>query len=110
MRATLQAIKAKLRQRMHEPVNAVGAWLKRVVSGYYRYHAVPDNQRAYVALPRSVVRSVAVDAWPSQSAQPSELEAHSPDLRTMDTSSSYPASLSRACVLTPLIQGRSRVR
>jgi RNA-directed DNA polymerase len=43
MRVTLQAIKAKLRQRMHEPVNAVGGWLKRVVSGYYRYHAVPDN-------------------------------------------------------------------
>src|ERR1700688_3583850 len=41
MRATLHAIKAKLRLRMHEPVNAVGAWLKRVVSGYYRYHAVP---------------------------------------------------------------------
>ena len=46
MRATLHAIKAKLRQRLHEPVNAVGAWLKRVVSGYYRYHAVPENQRA----------------------------------------------------------------
>jgi RNA-directed DNA polymerase len=46
MRTTLHAIKAKLRQRMHEPVNAVGVWLKRVVSGYYRYHALPDNQRA----------------------------------------------------------------
>jgi RNA-directed DNA polymerase len=46
MRGTLHAIKAKLRQRMHEPVNAVGAWLKRVVGGYYRYHAVPENQRA----------------------------------------------------------------
>src|SRR5580704_8189247 len=46
MRATLRALKAKLRLRMHEPVNAVGVWLKRVVSGYYRYHAVPENQRA----------------------------------------------------------------
>ena len=46
MRATLHAIKAKLRQRMHEPVNEVGAWLKRVVSGYYQYHALPDNQQA----------------------------------------------------------------
>jgi RNA-directed DNA polymerase len=46
MRATMHAIKAKLRQRMHEPVNEVGAWLKRVVSGYYQYHALPDNQRA----------------------------------------------------------------
>ena len=25
---------------MHEPVAVVGAWLKRVVEGYYRYHAV----------------------------------------------------------------------
>src|SRR5271154_1287812 len=46
MQTTLRALKAKLRQRMHEPVSAVGAWLKRVVSGYYRYHAVPENQRA----------------------------------------------------------------
>ncbi len=28
---------------MHEPVALVGAWLKRVVEGYYRYHAVPGN-------------------------------------------------------------------
>ena len=46
MRATLQAIKAELRKRLHEPVNAVGQWLKRVVEGYYRYHAVPENLRA----------------------------------------------------------------
>jgi RNA-directed DNA polymerase len=46
MRATLHAIKAQLRQRLHEPVNAVGEWLKRVVDGYYRYHAVPENLRA----------------------------------------------------------------
>jgi RNA-directed DNA polymerase len=46
MRATLQVIKAKLRRRMHEPVSVVGKWLQRVVSGYYQYHAVPDNLRA----------------------------------------------------------------
>ena len=28
---------------MHEPAADVGAWLKRVVDGYYRYHAVPGN-------------------------------------------------------------------
>ena len=28
---------------MHEPVAIVGAWLKRVVAGYYQYHAVPGN-------------------------------------------------------------------
>jgi len=43
MRAKLQAIKQELRRKMHEPVAEVGAWLKRVVDGYYRYHAVPGN-------------------------------------------------------------------
>jgi hypothetical protein len=43
--------------------------------------------------PRVTPRSVAIDAWPSQSTQPSQLEAHTPDLRTMDTTSSSPASL-----------------
>ena len=43
MRARLLAIKLELRRKMHEPVAQVGAWLKRVVDGYYRYHAVPGN-------------------------------------------------------------------
>ena len=41
--AKLHAIKAELRRRMHEPVADVGAWLQKVVTGYYRYHAVPGN-------------------------------------------------------------------
>lgn len=43
MRAKLQAIKQELRRKMHERVNVVGEWLKRVVEGYYRYFAVPGN-------------------------------------------------------------------
>jgi len=43
MQAALRKIKAVLRERMHEPVPVVGQWLKRVVEGYYRYHAVPGN-------------------------------------------------------------------
>ncbi len=43
MRAKLQQIKQELRARMHEPVAATGGWLKRVVLGYYQYHAVPGN-------------------------------------------------------------------
>jgi hypothetical protein len=45
-RATLHAIKAKLRQQMLGPVNQVDIWSKRVVSGYYRCHAVPENRSA----------------------------------------------------------------
>ena len=47
MRTTLHAIKAKLRQRMHEPVNAVGAWLKRVVSGYTDITPFPKTSERY---------------------------------------------------------------
>jgi hypothetical protein len=43
MIAKLSAIKAELRFRMHEPVASVGAWLQKVVMGYYQYHAVPGN-------------------------------------------------------------------
>ena len=43
MVAKLQAIKAELRRRMHEPTADVGAWLRKVVTGYHRYHAVPGN-------------------------------------------------------------------
>src|SRR6202162_5242288 len=46
MRAKLQAIKQELRQRMHQPIPQQGKWLKQVVAGYFRYHAVPNNRRA----------------------------------------------------------------
>ena len=41
--AKLQAIKTELKRRRHEPVASVGAWLQKVTSGYYQYHAVPGN-------------------------------------------------------------------
>lgn len=43
MRATLQAIRLKLRKRMHLPLGEVGRWLRRVVQGWLNYHAVPGN-------------------------------------------------------------------
>jgi len=43
MRATLTAIRDKLYQRRHEPVPIMGAWLQRVLNGYFAYHAVPTN-------------------------------------------------------------------
>lgn len=43
MRATLTAIREKLYQRRHEPVPMVGAWLQRVLNGYFAYHSVPTN-------------------------------------------------------------------
>jgi group II intron reverse transcriptase/maturase len=43
MRATLQAIKAELRKRMHEPLGETARWLRHVVQGWLNYHAVPSN-------------------------------------------------------------------
>lgn len=43
MRATLLAIREELRRRRHDLVRVQGQWLKRVVSGYFNYHAVPGN-------------------------------------------------------------------
>jgi len=43
MVAKLKAIKAELQRRKHHRTTEVGAWLRKVVSGYYQYHAVPGN-------------------------------------------------------------------
>ena len=43
MVAKLKAIKAELQRRKHHRTTEVGAWLHKVVLGYYRYHAVPGN-------------------------------------------------------------------
>jgi group II intron reverse transcriptase/maturase len=43
MRAKLQEIKQRLRQRMHDAVVEVGGWLRSVVQGWFNYHAIPGN-------------------------------------------------------------------
>ena len=44
--ASLKALRAKLRVKMHQPVPVVGAWLRKVLIGYFGYHAIPGNMRA----------------------------------------------------------------
>src|SRR5215831_13969100 len=43
MVAKLKAIRAELRLRKHHRTTEVGVWLRKVVLGYYQYHAVPGN-------------------------------------------------------------------
>ena len=43
MRATLNAIRQTLKRRKHEPIPVIGKWLRRVIQGYFNYHAVPGN-------------------------------------------------------------------
>jgi RNA-directed DNA polymerase len=56
MRAKLQAIKQELRQRMHQPIPQQGKWLKQVVAGYFRYHAVPTNSRALAMFRNEIIK------------------------------------------------------
>jgi len=43
LRKNLQAVKQTLRERMPWPIRQLGAWLKRVLTGHYRYAGVPRN-------------------------------------------------------------------
>src|SRR5215831_15744600 len=68
---------------MHQPIPKQGQWLKQIVTGYFRYHAVPTNSRAlarcrhhiahlwlHMGTNREVVRRVAPEnAYPPSLAQ-----------------------------------------
>ena len=58
LRAALREIKQELRRRWHQSIPEQGDWLRRVVQGYFNYHAVPTN---YAAM-RSF-RAHVVDLW-----------------------------------------------
>ena len=42
-RKKLLELKQELRWKMHEPIARTGEWLKRVLLGYYQYHAIAGN-------------------------------------------------------------------
>src|SRR5215831_11958234 len=56
MAAKLKAIKAELQTRKHHRTSEVGTWLRRVVQGYYQYHAVPGNTGQLRVFRRRVCR------------------------------------------------------
>jgi group II intron reverse transcriptase/maturase len=56
LRATLQAIKQKLRQRMHDSLGDTGRWLRSVAQGWMQYHAVPHNYQAIETFLREITR------------------------------------------------------
>ena len=57
LRATLAAIRATLKRRRHEPIDQVGAWLSKVLRGYFNYHAVPDNLKRLTSFRWEVCRA-----------------------------------------------------
>ena len=54
MGAKLKEIQERLRDRMRELVPQTGRWLRAVVNGHYRYHAVPRNLPAMMSFHRRV--------------------------------------------------------
>src|SRR5229473_207473 len=46
LQAKLSEVKAERRRRMHDPIPAMGEWLRSVVNGHIRYYGVPMNQTA----------------------------------------------------------------
>ena len=46
MRAKLRDIRDELKRRWHDPIAVQGKWLRKVVAGYFAYHAVPTNSHA----------------------------------------------------------------
>jgi len=47
LQTKLNAVKAELQRRMHEPIPEQGKWLRAVVGGgHFRYYGVPMNQPA----------------------------------------------------------------
>jgi len=57
MRASLKAIRQALICRMHEPIPEIGHWLRRVVQGYFNYHAVPGNVNRLSSFRTEVARA-----------------------------------------------------
>jgi len=53
-RAKLRDVKAVLRRRLHDPLPELGAYLRSVLLGHYRYYGVPRNGPALTAF-RSAV-------------------------------------------------------
>ena len=56
MRMKLRMIKTEMRRRMHESIPEQGKWLRRVVRGYFNYHAVPTNYRALAVFRDEIIK------------------------------------------------------
>ena len=46
LRAKVKEVREWLKAHRHDPVPALGRWLRSVVRGYFNYHAVPGNRQA----------------------------------------------------------------
>ena len=54
--AKLKAVKAELKNRLHDPIPEVGKYLRAVVLGHVRYYGVPINGPAICSFRRAIGR------------------------------------------------------
>jgi len=109
LRAKLKVVKTELSQRMHEPIAKMGAYLRSVLLGHYRYYGVPLNYRALEAFMSGVFR-----LWRralgrrSQNGRIDARRAKSLEIRWLPRPEiCHPYPLVRLGVIT---QGKSRMR
>jgi len=57
LRAKVKGVREWLMAHRHDPVPAMGRWLRAVVTGYFNYHAVPGNWRALGTFRQEVSRA-----------------------------------------------------
>jgi len=57
LRAKVKKVREWLTVHRHDPVPAMGRWLRSVVQGYFNYHAVPGNRPALWAFRQEVSRA-----------------------------------------------------
>jgi hypothetical protein len=91
----LNVIKAKLQHWKHHRTSEVGTWLRKVVQGYYQYHAVPGNTGQTARLEASGMPTVAERSRPSQSTRAGGLGSSQVTAQPVDSAPACPASLSR---------------
>ena len=109
MAAKLKAIKAELQRRKHHRTTEVGAWLRKVVLGYYQYHAVPGNSTQLRIFAVAFAgcgelysyAAVNVHRWGGIDSIPPE---------PMDSKTPRSASLSDGSLCRYRIPGKSRMR
>jgi DNA polymerase II large subunit len=63
MAAKLRSIRVELRRRIHQPIAETGDWLRQVVGGYFRYHAVPGNLPRLETFRQQIARHWRCTLW-----------------------------------------------
>ena len=115
MKAKLRMIKEELRQRMHQSIPVQGRWLRRVVGGYFNYHARADQRACPGRVPAPCHRPLAAHATASQSEGSDDVGADDATGGRVAPETKHPTSLAERslCRHTPEVEphaGKSHVR